>query len=72
MFSGKTKKQKAKLFAIKGWVYRGEGAAARWGPLKVAAPTDITVDIPRKFFLKATTRLGLLFTNKKKATKEDH
>ena len=67
MFSGKTKKQKAKLFAIKGWVYRGEGAAARWGPLKVAAPTDITVDIPRKIFPKSNHPTWLIIHQQKES-----
>ncbi len=40
--SRKTKKQKAKLAAIAGWVYEGEGAAALSGPLKVAVLIDIT------------------------------
>ena len=32
----------------------GEGAAAFMGPLRVAALTDITVDLPQKIYPSAT------------------
>ena len=44
-FSRKTEKQKAKLSASTGWVFRREGAEAILGPPKVAAVTDITVGL---------------------------
>ena len=53
-FSRKTKKQKAKLFAIAaGGCLGGKGQKhlALQGPLKAAALTDITVELPRKIIL---------------------
>ena len=54
MFSREIEKQKAKLVAITGWVYKGKGATALFGPLKLEALTDIrditTNSLPKKIY----------------------